>query len=80
MSQPDVCAPKTRRINSMRSLIMCLEVKVWMALNCLHFNYKKTAVMVFGPGITNGSSPVALGPFTQYMKHFVTNPWCQNGQ
>ena len=50
---------------SFKILLKCLdEIKAWMALNILNFNYKKTEVMVFGG--TTGTPLVDLVPWPRW--------------
>ena len=53
---------KKKDEHSVRRLLTCLDdIKAWMALNFLHFNDKKTEVMVFGAAGTPHRSGL-LGP------------------
>lgn len=57
---------------TVRQLLKCIkEIKEWMSINFLHFNDKKTEVMLFGP--SDASVHVDLSSLSQHLKSTATN-------
>lgn len=48
------------------------DIKAWMAMNCLHFNDKKTEVMLLGWSDTS-KIVVALGPQSHHLTPAATD-------
>lgn len=58
-----MCRLKKKDALSLKSILVCPnDINVWMALNSLIFNKKKTVVMVFGPNSSCDPHPAYLGP------------------
>ncbi|XP_037548511.1 uncharacterized protein LOC119425058 [Nematolebias whitei] len=64
---------KQGKHHSLKQLLGCMaEVRAWMSLNFLHFNDKKTEVLLFKP--SEGSNIHAdLGPLTEHLTETATN-------
>lgn len=55
-------------------LLKCIdEIKIWMSENFLHFNGKKTEVLVVGPSNVCDAGSVNLGSLSQFIKPTVCN-------
>lgn len=65
---------KTNNAFSLTPLLACPEdIKAWIALNFLHFNEKKTEVMVFGRSGPCEHPPFDLVPLADFLKPTVSN-------